>query len=170
MLEIRLCRSFCPSFFLIERARSVSRPQKEPTLAAPVGRVVPIVGVCFARPRPRVSLSIVREWALPNYEFPTQNRGDKKRVGRRLTEKNVGLGRQQTNMQEYQTTGGICAVLAAGMGKNVGSLAGQAFEARGGEDSSDHLPAVGGDLIPQMTNPPFSPPPSRCQLYLRLTR
>ena len=54
----------------------------------------------------------------------------------------MGLGRQQTNMQEYQTTGGICAVLAAGMGKNVGSLAGQAFEARGGEDSSDHLPAV----------------------------
>ena len=120
MLEIRLCRSFVLPLFLSHRASEVgvaATKRAGPGAAAPVGRVVPIVGVCFARPRPRVSLSIVREWALPNYEFPTQNRGDKKRVGRRRDGRRKTWGSGPTCGNTKQLAASVpCSTL----GKNVG--------------------------------------------------
>ena len=109
MLEIRLCRSFCPSFFLMEERRgasteSVSRPQKEaapaprparPGLGATAGGSVPIVGVCSESAR-GVSLHCPRvQWALPNYEFPTQNRGDKKESWTGLEKRGLARAAEQ---------------------------------------------------------------------------
>ena len=167
MLEIRLCRSFCPSFFLIERARSVSRPQKEPAPARRPPSVGWFPSSGFALPaRARGSLyplSGSGHCRIMNSRHKTEatkrelddDATDGEKRGAR--DRHAGIPnnwRHLCRAQRWERT-------------LAGRRPCQAFEARGGsrrqegeEDSSDHLPACraarrDGDPIPQMTDLPL---------------